>query len=141
MSEQDNIRLVQKAYEFFQKGQIEDLIKLHAEDVEFISPGPPDVLHTAGTHRGHQGITQFFDTVGAEQDFEMFQPEEFIAQGDKVVALIKCRSRIKATGKIAETTLVHVFDIKDGKLQRLREFFDTAAVMSAFIAAQGATSK
>lgn len=141
MSEQDNILLVQKAYDCFKTGQIDELINLNAEDIEWTTPGPPDVLHTAGTRRGRKGVAEFFSTLSAEEDIEVFEPQEFIAQGDKVVSLIKCRSRVKATGKAADVTLVHVFDIKDGKIRRFREFFDTAEVLKAFVAAQAAGSK
>lgn len=140
MSEQDNIRLIQKAYQCFKEGKIDDLIKLHAEDVEWITPGPPDVMRTAGTRRGQKEVAEFFATLAAEQDVELFEPQDFIAQGDKVVTLSKLRSRVKATGKTAETMLVHVFDIKDGKIQRFQEFFDTAAMMPAFLTSQAATS-
>ena len=141
MSEQDNIRLVQKAYDCFKRGKIDELINLHSEDVEWITPGPPDVMHTAGTRRGHQGIADFFSTLSAQQDIEVFEPQEFIAQEDKVVSLIKCRARVKATGKAADVSIVHVFDIKDGKVKRFREFFDTAEVMKAFVGTKAAGSK
>lgn len=141
MSEQDNIRLVKQVYDCFKRGAIDELLNLHAEDVEWTTPGPPDVMHTAGTRRGRQGIADFFSTLNKEQDIEIFEPEEFIAQDDKVVSLIKCRGRVKATGKAADTTLVHVFSIQDGKVKRFREFFDTAEVLKAFVSAQAATSK
>ena len=141
MSEQDNIRLVQKAYDCFKTGKIDELIDLNAEDIEWTTPGPPDVMHTAGTRRGRKGVAEFFSTLSAEEDIEIFEPQDFIAQGDKVVSLIKCRTRVKATGKAAEVTLVHVFDVKDGKIKRFREFFDTAEVLKAFVAAQAAGSK
>lgn len=141
MSEQDNIRLVQKAYDCFKTGKIDELINLNAEDIEWNTPGPPELLPTAGTRRGRKEVAEFFNTLGAHEDIEIFEPEDFIAQGDKVVSVIKCRSRVKATGKAADVTLVHVFDIKDGKVKRFREFFDTAEVLKAFEGAKAAGSK
>lgn len=141
MSEQDNIRLIQTAYDAFNTGKIDELVKLNAEDVEWITPGPPDVLLTAGTRRGRAEVANFFSTLSSQQDVELFQPEEFIAQGDKVVAVSKYRGRVKATGKTIETTLIHLFDIKDGEIIRFREFYDTAMALPAFLTSQAATPK
>jgi ketosteroid isomerase-like protein len=141
MSEQDNIRLVKQAYDCFKRGAIDELVNLQAEDVEWVTPGPPDVMRTAGTRRGRQGVAEFFSTLSKEEDIEVFEPQEFIAQDDKVVSLVKCRVRVKATGKAADITMVHVFSIQDGKVKRFREFFDTAEVLKAFVSAQAAGSK
>lgn len=139
MSEQDNIQLVKDSYDAFGRGDLEGLLNNLAENVEWITPGPADLMPTAGTRRGRQAVAEFFAVLGEQEDVELFEPKEFIAQGDKVVAIIDYRGRVKATGKTAETTILHVFDFKDGKVQRFREFFDTAAVMPAFTSAQAAT--
>lgn len=141
MSEQDNVRLVQNAYDAFKKGDIEGLLSLLTEDIEWVTPGPPDLMPAAGTRKGREGVAEFFATLKEQEDVEIFEPEEFIAQDDKVVAISKYRGRVKATDREAETLLVHVFDIKDGKVARFREFFDTASVLPAFISAQAATQK
>jgi ketosteroid isomerase-like protein len=49
-----------------------------------------------------------------------------------VVAIIRYRSRVKATGEIAETPLVHVFTIQGGKVTRFFEMFDTAKAERAY---------
>ena len=139
MSEQDNVRIVQNAYDAFKRGDIEGLLQLVADDVEWITPGPSDIMPAAGQRRGREGVADFFSSLSTQEDVELFEPQEYIAQGEKVVALSKYRGRVKTTGRTAETDLVHVFDIKDGKVQRFREFFDTAAVLDAFIPAQAAT--
>lgn len=139
MSEQDNVRLVQNAYDAFTRGDIDGLLQLVADDVEWITPGPSDVMPAAGHRRGRAGVADFFSTLTSQEDVELFEPKEYIAQGDKVVAICSYRGRVKATGRNAETDLVHVFDIKHDKVQRFREFFDTAAVLPAFISAQAAT--
>ncbi len=138
MSEQDNIQLVQNAYDAFKRGDLETLLNTLADDVEWTTPGPADIMPTAGSRRGRQAVGEFFAALGEMEDVELFEPKEFIAQGEKVVTVINYRGRVKATGKSAETTLVHVFDIKDGKVQRFREFFDTATVLPAFTSAQAA---
>ena len=132
MSDQDNVRIVQDAYDAFKRGDIEGLLKLLAADVEWTTPGPTEIMPAAGTRRGPEGVAEFFKTLSEQEDVELFEPQEYIAQGDKVVAISKYRGRVKATGRTADADLVHVFDIKDGKVKRFREFFDTASVLPAF---------
>ena len=139
MSEEDNVRLVQNAYDAFKRGDIEGLLQLVAEDVEWITPGPSDIMPAAGHRRGREGVADFFSSLSSQEDVELFEAKEYVAQGDKVVAICSYRGRVKATGRTAEVDLIHVFDVKDDKVQRFREFFDTAAVLPAFISAQAAT--
>ena len=41
----------------------------------------------AGTWKGRQQVEQFFSRMSEVQDVVEFEPEEFIAQGDKVIVL------------------------------------------------------
>jgi ketosteroid isomerase-like protein len=139
MSEQDNIRIIKDAYDAFKRGDIPGLLNMLTDDVEWITPGPKDIMPVAGHRRGRDGVAEFFAALSSQENVEVFEPEEYIAQGDKVVAIIRYRGRVKATGRTAETPLVHVFDLTNGKVSRFREFCDTAAILPAFTSAQAAT--
>jgi ketosteroid isomerase-like protein len=58
-----------------------------ADHVEWQVPGPIDILPWAGTCRGREQATQFFAEFAKTAENEQFEPQEFIAQGDKVVVL------------------------------------------------------
>jgi hypothetical protein len=88
MSEQDNIRIIKDAYELFKKGDIPGLLNMLTDDVEWITPGPKDIMPVAGQRRGRNGVAEFFSTLSSQENVEVFEPEEYIAQGDKVVAII-----------------------------------------------------
>jgi len=132
MSEQENVRTVIDAYSSFKTGDIEGVLKVLTEDVEWITPGPPELMPIAGKRRGRQQVAEFFSTLNEQEDVELFEPEEYIAQRDKVVALIKYRGRVRATGKKVEADLVHLFTFTNGKVKRFREYYDTAATMDAY---------
>lgn len=138
MSEQEHIRTVKEAYSSFKNGDIESLLEALTDDVEWITPGPPDIMPVAGKRRGRKQVAQFFTTLEELEDVQSFEVEEVLAQGDKVVAMIKYRARVKATGKPVEADLVHVFSFDQGKVKRFREYFDTAAVLDAYQPAQTA---
>jgi ketosteroid isomerase-like protein len=132
MSEQANVRTIVEAYNFFKNGDIESVLKILTPDVEWITPGPPDLMPVAGRRRGREEVARLFSTLNEQEDVLLFQPEEYVAQGDKVIALIKYRGRVKSTGKPVEADLVHVFTFHNGKVKSFREFYDTAAVLDAY---------
>lgn len=132
MSEDVNVRMLASAYSSFKKGDIESVLELLTDDVEWITPGPPELMPVAGKRRGRQQVAEFFSTLNKQEDVEVFEPREYIAQRDKVVALIKYRGRVRATGKTVESDLVHVFTFVNGKVKSFREYYDTAATVDAY---------
>ena len=65
------------------------------------------------------------------QDVIEFGPEEYIAQGNKVVVLGRFTMRIKVTGRDARSAWAHVWTIQDGVVTAVREYVDTLAVSRA----------
>ncbi len=54
-----------------------------------------------------------------------WRPGEFIASGSTVAAVVRYTGSGKATGKALDVPAVHVWDVRDGKLARFRQFIDT----------------
>jgi uncharacterized protein len=136
MSEQENVRTVMEAYSSFQNGDIEGVLQALSDDIVWITPGPPELMPVAGKRRGRHEVAEFFSTLGEQQDVELFEIQEYIAQGNKVIALIKYRGRVKTTGRMVEADLVHIFTFDRGKVKRFQEYYDTAAVLDAYQSAQ-----
>ena len=131
MSEQTNVAVVQQAYEAFGREDIPGVLDRLTEDVEWTLQGP-STIPFAGAHRGREGIAEFFSLVGEALEFELFEPREFVAQGDTVVVLGYERSVAKATGRPLEQEWAHVYTLRDGKIATGRLFEDTAAEVVAF---------
>jgi ketosteroid isomerase-like protein len=54
------------------------------------------------------------------------KPEEFIASGDAVAAVVRYTGTGKETGKQLNLPAVHVFHVRNGKIALFRQFRDTA---------------
>jgi ketosteroid isomerase-like protein len=132
MSEQENVRLVQELFHAFGRGDAAALISMLSEDVAWFIPGPTDVVPYAGERHGHEGVMQFLAAMGGSVDFERFEPREFVAQNDKVIALGFERARVKATGRTFDNPWALVFTVRDGKVSEFRSYEDSAAVAAAF---------
>ena len=138
MSEQQNLDIVRRGYEAFGRGDLDALLGLFDENVEWTSPGPAE-LSTAGTRRGREQVAEFFKALDAVVEIQRFEPQTFIAQGDYVVVLGEDSSRIKATGKVVDSAWAHVFTVRGGRIVRFHEYNDTAAVVAELRAAQART--
>jgi uncharacterized protein len=135
MNEQNNTRLVQKAYQNIQEGDLPSFLNLLNPDVTWRLPVMENVPF-AGTWQGQQGVEKFFRTVLEVQDMVKFEPQQYIAQGDKVVVLGHFLMRIKSTGREFGSDWAHVWTVRDGKVTGFYEYVDTATVSKAHTGAQ-----
>ena len=130
MNEQDNVRTMQEAYDAFSKGDLAAVFSLLAEDAEYVSIGPTSVIPWAGKHTGREQIEQFFAKLDSAIEFEAFEAQEYIAQGDKLAVVLYGKYRAKATGKQFETNPQHIVTFQNGKITRMILLDDTAMIAS-----------
>jgi uncharacterized protein len=131
MSEQENTGLVQQAYSYFLSGDIPALLGLLSEDVEWLIPGPESVPVT-GNWLGREQVGRFFQTLSDTLEARQFEPREFVAQDEKVVALGHFAWQAKSTGREWESDFAHVFTVRGETVTRFQEYTDTAAQADAF---------
>ena len=130
MSEQENARVVQQIYESFKSGGIGSILERMSDDIEWRLPDMENVPFS-GKRSGLEEVAEFFKTLSDTRDVRQFEPQEFIAQGENVVALGHYSWHVKATGRDYEGDWAHVFTIRDGKVLRFYEYTDTASAASA----------
>jgi ketosteroid isomerase-like protein len=126
-----NLEIVRQLYRAMAQPTLAETLELLTEDVEFVVPGPPG-LGAAGTWRGYRGVEECLGRLRAGQRNEGVEFCEFIADGDHVVVRLRVKGRVLSTGKPFESDIVHLFTLRDGKIARLLDFFDTAALAAAF---------
>jgi ketosteroid isomerase-like protein len=131
MSDQENVGVVQKAFENFKSGNIEAILNQLTDEVEWRLPDIENVPF-AGARRGRAQVAEFFSILAGAQDTLSFEPREFVAQGDKVVAMGSYVWRVKSTGREYGGEWAHVFTVRDGKIEGFHEYMDSAAARAAF---------
>jgi ketosteroid isomerase-like protein len=139
MGKQRNTRLVNKAYESIKARDIQSFLNFFAEDVQWELPEMENVPF-AGLWQGRDGVRQFFGKVFELEDIVEFEPEEYVAQGDKVVVLGRFTMRVKSSGGEFSSEWAHVWTVKDGQIRRFYEYVDTAVVSRAHTFAKTATT-
>lgn len=128
MSREQNLQVVQSGYEAFGRGDIPGLLAILADDIAWTTPGPPE-LPIAGTRDGVAQVAQFFTTLNDVFKFEGFEPQTFVADGDRVVVFGTSTVRFRSSGTLMPTTpWVHSFQLANGKVTRFQEYFDASAL-------------
>ena len=128
MSIEKNVQVVK---DFFKAigGDKQAVLELVAEDIEWIIPGEDWPL--AGTHRGHAGLAATLRKASEEVEMTYPKPPEFVAQGDRVLAIGVAVGKIKATNKTFEDRWVFDITLRNGKVTKIREYIDTQALARA----------
>ena len=131
MSEQDNVAVVRRAYEDFKGGDIKGILDSLTDDVDWRLP-EIEGASFSGARKGRESVGGFFSQLAESQETVSFEPREFVAQGDKVVALGTYRWRVKKNGREYGGDWAHIFTVRDGKIAGFHEYMDTAAAADAF---------
>ena len=133
MSEAENTKVVQDAYAAFGRADITTLLGYMTDDIQWQPViGVAKHVPFSGARTGKAAVAEFFKQVSEAEDFEQFEPREFVAQGDRVVAIGHYRAKAKATGKVFDSPFAMVFTFRGGKIAAFREFTDSAAINAAF---------
>ncbi len=128
---EDNVALVKRGYDAFSKGDLAAIQAMGAEDEvwETTLGGAPGFRYE---YRGPGEVLEFFATLqertgGTFKD----EPEAFMPVDDDRVAVLE---HITATrdGRTLDHHVVHVFEVRDGKIRRVTEYNDNPRVIADF---------
>ena len=132
MGEQ-SVEVVRGIYEAFGRGDVPAVLGAMADDIKWYqAEGGP----YGGLYHGGEAVAQ--NVFGPlMQDIPNFAlaPEEFIASGDTVAVVVRYTGTGKDTGKELDLPVVHVWDVRNGKLAQFRQFVDTAKFLEVVAAA------
>jgi uncharacterized protein len=127
--EADNEKRVRAFYEATVPGHRESLRGLQAPHVVYDMPkGMP---MGCGHFEGLQDVLERFLTSFYGALDVRFVAEEFISAGEEVVALGRILGETRKAAVPVDVPFAHVWTVRDGYLQRLRAFTDTALLASA----------
>ena len=107
MSAQDNKDIIQRGYEAFSAGDLETVMSLFDDDIEWVQPGESAV---SGTFHGKTEVMEQFGRL-AERALTV-KLIRLIAEGDTVIAI----TEVSAGGESGEDA--DVFTLRDGKTVR-----------------------
>jgi ketosteroid isomerase-like protein len=130
MIEQANIETVRAMYAAFGRGDVAAVLERLDETIVWITPGS-QAVPMAGRRQGIEEVTQFFVELAAALTFTAFQAREFLAQGNRVIALVHYEGRNNQTGRTFSAESAMLWTLGNGKAVRFQEYTDTEALAAA----------
>jgi len=134
-TETDNVRILRNAYETWDSEKAADIdcwIGIIDEDARLTSlaDGATPLAFTR-KRTGRSEIVEYLQDLVDTWEMLFYRVDEYVAQGDRVVAIGSTSWRNKLTRKIATTPKLDIWRMKNGKIVEFSEFYDTARLYAA----------
>ena len=125
---QDNVDVVQGAWDAFGRGDIDAVLEAIAPSAE---TRLPESLPWGGTYAGPDGFRDFLAKLRDSWDQFSATPQKVLGADDNhVVVLAKTKGRTKA-GATIEGKVIWIYQLRDGKIADAESFGDTAQLLEA----------
>jgi ketosteroid isomerase-like protein len=136
--EEQSVEVVKGVYEAFGKGDVPAVLGAMTADIEWYEA---EGMPYGGVYHGGEDVAQsvFGPILEDIPDFAV-TPEEFIASGDTVAVVARYTGTAKASGKALNLPVVRVWNVRDGKAARFRQFVDTAKFLEIVPAGAAAST-
>jgi ketosteroid isomerase-like protein len=133
--EQENVRILRSAYETWDAKKAADIdcwISIIDDSARLTSLADGAApLAFSRRRQGRSEIIEYLQDLIDTWEMIFYRVDEYIAQGDRVVALGSTSWRNKLTSKIATTPKIDVWRMRNGKVVEFSEFYDTAQLYAA----------
>jgi ketosteroid isomerase-like protein len=121
-----NKEIIENAYASFATGDVPAALGAMADDIRWTEA---DGFPLAGTYVGPQAVLEgVFMRLGEIGDDFAVLPQQFVADGDTVVALGTYEWKHKSSGEPATVKMAHVWTLADGKAVTFQQHVDTVRV-------------
>jgi ketosteroid isomerase-like protein len=126
MTKQEIETLLRAAYDARRRGDVAGILELFTDDVEFAMAGAREASPVALRCTDGQAFRAAL--TGLVQTFEWLDQAilAMVIEGDRAAVHWRGKIRSAATGEVAETELVDLVTVRDGKIASFLEFCDTA---------------
>jgi ketosteroid isomerase-like protein len=110
----ENVELVRRAYEAFNRGDLEAMVADFVRNFEYVPTGA--IPGTRHVYRGPQGWREFVGWLFDEFDDARVEIRELIETDDQVLAAACLRGRGKQSGAEASWDMFFLWTIRQGRV-------------------------
>jgi ketosteroid isomerase-like protein len=124
MSVEKNKNIVLSFFEYFSAGEVDAVLALMADSATWWIAGMPDKFALAGTKTKTQ-VDELLQGLGTAMPKGLrLTSKGLTAEGNRVAAEAESYGET-TTGKIYNNLYHFLFEVRDGKIQAVREYLDT----------------
>jgi ketosteroid isomerase-like protein len=125
---EENVEIVRDTLAAFNRGGVEAALDYFDPDIEWL--GPPEWLEQR-LYKGHDGIRKIAAVWTENFNDYRLDLEKAIDAGDRVIALVYQRGRIKGSGNEIEQPIGYDWEVRDGKGIRVQVYFSWDEALEA----------
>ena len=124
-----NLQTIQALYDAFARRDTDTIRRLFHPQIEWVQN---DGFPGGGRHVGADAVlNDVFAKFRADWSAWHAPVAEWLDAGETIVAIGEYRGTHKKTGRSMTAAFAHVYDVKDGRITRFRQYTDTAVVRDA----------
>ena len=122
-----NVEFVRRFYGLIEAGNFEDAMGMLHE--EFVICEPADLPY-GGEYHGVAGMGELMGRIGAVVDLSSAR-REFLDATDPVVVHMVSRFTCRSTGTVAETEVIELFYLRDGRIAEIDVYCKNPSAVAA----------
>jgi ketosteroid isomerase-like protein len=115
MSAEDQAEVVRRAFAAFTLRDVDSLLELMDNDVEFLPVGTSSLIGQTESYRGHEGIRTYFDDVARVWQELRVIPARYRSAGPYVLVLGSVYAR-DAEGNLTDIPAGWIWKLRSGKI-------------------------
>jgi ketosteroid isomerase-like protein len=123
-------RTVMQAYSAYLKGNVDGIVELTTDDVEWGGVGPEGYGAPFGDYHGHDGVRRWFRELASASGPYALTDLEFHEDGNSVW-VSGTQATTFTNGRMEAGPFAHFFKFKNGKISSFWNFLDSASALSA----------
>jgi ketosteroid isomerase-like protein len=117
---QENVELIRRGVEAFNRRDLDTLFELLSPDVEFI-PYLANLIETT-TYHGHAGLRSYFEDADAAWEEIHVRVDEVREAGDQLVWFGELSGRGRASGLEVRLPLAWIGEVTAGRITRIQSY-------------------
>jgi ketosteroid isomerase-like protein len=117
--------IVEAFYQASAARDVERLMSLIADDVDWLVQGPVDIFAFFGQRHGKAAVREGYREIARRLEITGYQVEVLLVDGDRAAALIRLTSIVRATGKTMSVRTSQFSRFRAGKIIEMRAVLDS----------------
>jgi len=126
---QSNVEVVQRLFDLFAAGGVEDAMEVIDEAV--VIEIPPDMSAEPDTYHGHDGVRRYFEGFDGMIEDLRYEPLELIPLGERVLAHVRLSGRGASSGLDVSLDPYVVHELARGRIVGIRPYPDRQSAEAA----------
>ncbi len=126
-----NLDFLKQGYQLFAEGNIEAVLAMWHDDIEWHQCAGFPYVQTDGKYKGKPEIVEhIFSNIPKHYDNFNIEIVDFVDAGDKIVMVGYYTGTWKPSGKSFKANATHTWTFRDGKTASFFQAVDTATIIN-----------